>query len=651
MEKMYPILSSPIKIGNVTFRNRMFSSPTSGTDITPDHCIGPKTTAYYELKAKGGAAAVTISAVKVHAPTDGSNMSFDLNLETLGSLASFTYTADAIKRHGAVPSMLMSHGGQFAGAYMKDKAQLESMVQYGPVDCIRYDGVPVKALTHEQIADIVKAYGEKAALAKRAGFEMLTVHGGHGWLLNQFFSPYFNKRTDEYGGSLENRVRLAREVLTSIRNAVGPGFPIEIRLSGREGMEGGYDIDEACRIAEAIQDKVDLIHVSAGSHRFGFHITHPSMFDEHGCNVYLAAEIKKHVNVPVATLGALNDPAMMEEILESGKADIIEMGRELLADPFLPAKVTSNRPDDIKRCLRCFTCMAERVETSTRRCAINPVIGREIEGMEITPAPKAKKVLVIGGGVGGMQAAVTAAQRGHKVILCEKTGQLGGILKSEQIIPFKREMYELSLSFARQLEQEGVEVRLNTDVTPEYAESIGADAAIIAVGSEPLVPPIPGLKGDNVVVVNNYYRESEKVGNTVVVLGGGLAGCECAVHLAREGKTVHIVEMRGDIAIDANVRHRPALMREIEKQGIIVHTGCAGKQVTAEGVICADAAAGTEILVPGATVICAVGQRALRNVADSFLNCAPVVRQIGDCVRPSNITNAVYQGHYAALDI
>lgn len=651
MERMYPVLSSPIKVGNVTFRNRMCASPTSGTDITPDHCIGPKTTAYYELKAKGGAAAVTISAVKVHAPTDGSNMSFDLNLETLGSLASFTYTADAIKRHGAVPSMLMSHGGQFAGAYMKDKSKLESLVQYGPVDCIRYDGVPVKALTHEQIADIVKAYGEKAALAKRAGFEMVTVHGGHGWLLNQFFSPYFNKRTDEYGGSLDNRVRLAREVLTSIRNAVGPGFPIEIRISGREGMEGGYDIDEACRIAEAIQDKVDLIHVSAGSHRFGFHITHPSMFDEHGCNVYLASEIKKHVNVPVATIGALNDPAMMEEILESGKADIIEMGRELLADPFLPSKVTSNRPDDIKHCLRCFTCMAERVETSTRRCAINPMIGREIEGMEITPARKAKKVLVIGGGVGGMQAAVTAAQRGHKVILCEKTDQLGGILKSEQIIPFKREMYELSLSFARQLEQEGVEVRLNTDVTPEYAESIGADAAIIAVGSEPLIPPIPGLKGDNVVVVNNYYRESEKVGSDVVVLGGGLAGCECAVHLAREGKRVHIVEMRNDIAIDANVRHRPALMREIEKQGIIVHTGCAGKQVTAEGVICADTTTGEEILVPGSTVICAVGQRALRNVADSLLNCAPVVRQIGDCVRPSNITNAVYQGHHAAMDL
>lgn len=649
MEKRFPNLCSPIRLGSVTFRNRMFSAPTSGTDITPDYCIGPKTTAYYELKAKGGAGAVTISPVKVHPPTNQAQ-AFQLDLKTVGSLASFTYTADAIKRHGAVPSMLLSHGGQFAGAYMTDKEKLDSMVQYGPVDCIRYDGVPVKGLTHEQIADIVKAYGETAALAKRAGFEMITVHGGHGWLLNQFFSPYFNKRTDEYGGSLENRVRLAREVLTSIRNAVGPGFPIEIRISGYEGIEGGYEVDEACRIAEAIQDKVDLIHVSAGSHRFGFHITHPSMFAEHGCNVHLAAEVKKHVSVPVATLGAINDPAMMEEIIASGKADVIEMGRELLADPFLPAKTMANHPEDIVKCLRCFTCMAERVVTTTRRCAINPLIGHEMEGMEVQPAPKPKKVLVAGGGVGGMQAAVTAAKRGHKVVLCEKSDALGGILKSEQIIPFKREMYELGLSLARQMEQEGVEVRLNTEVTPEYAEAEKADALIIAVGSTPIIPPIPGIDGDQVVVVNNYYLEHERVGDSVVVLGGGLAGCECAVHLAREGKTVHIVEMRDDVAVDANVRHRPALMSELKKQNVQIHTGYTGKEVTKEGVLCQDAS-GAMVLVPGESVICAVGQRAQRGVADSLLNCAPMVRQIGDCVRPANITNAVYQGHHAALDI
>lgn len=650
MERRYPHLCSPITLGGITFRNRMFSAPTSGTDITAERCIGPKTTAYYELKARGGAAAVTISPVKVHSDTDGSTQSFRLDLAVTGSLASFTYTADAIKRHGAVASMLLSHGGQFAGAYMTDKKKLAEIKQYGPVDCIRYDNVPVRGLTHEQIADIVRAYGETAALAKRAGFQMVTVHGGHGWLINQFFSPYFNKRTDEYGGSLENRVRLAREILTSIRNAVGKDFPIEIRISGYEGIEGGYDIDEACRIAAAIEDLVDLIHVSAGSHRLGFHITHPSMFQEHGCNVYLAAEVKKHVHVPVATLGAINDPNMMEEIIASGKADIIEMGRELLADPYLPTKVMANRPEDIVKCLRCFTCMSERVNTSTRRCAVNPLIGHEMEGMEIIPVRRPKKVLVAGGGISGMEAAATAARRGHQVILCEKSGELGGILKSEKGIPFKREMYELGLSLARQLMQEGVTVRLNTEVTPDYAQQETPDALIVAVGSEPYIPPIPGIEGENVVLVNDYDWKRKQVGDTVVILGGGLSGCECAVHLAQEHKQVHLVGRRSQVATDANVRHRPALLRELDKWGVILHTDCTGIRVTAEGLLCRDLS-GKEYLIPGETIICAAGQRSRRAAADALLDAAPIVRLIGDCVHPANITTAVYEGYHAALDL
>ena len=646
---LYPHLCSPITLGNVTFRNRMFSAPTSGTDITPDHRIGPKTTAYYELKAKGGAAAVTISPVKVHPPTDHAQ-SFELNLTTVGSLASFAYTADAITRHGAVASMLLSHGGQFAGAYMTDKHKLETMAQYGPVDCIRYDGIPVKGLTYDQLEEIAKAYGDTAALAKRAGFGMVTVHGGHGWLLNQFFSEYFNKRTDEFGGSLENRVRFPRMVLTAIREAVGPGFPIEIRISGREGLDGGYEVDEACRIAEAIQDKVDLIHVSAGSHRFGFHITHPPMFAEHGCNVYLAAEVKKHVNVPVATLGALNDPAMMEEIIASGKADVIEMGRELLADPYLPAKTMANRPEEIVHCMRCFTCMSERVNTTTRRCAINPLIGREMEGLELHPAPKKKKVLVAGGGVGGMEAALTAARRGHDVTLCERGDRLGGILLCEEHVSFKREMYLFSQSLERQLKDEGVKILLNTEVTPAYAESLAPDALIVAVGSEPRSTDIPGADLPNAVVVNDLYLRQLPVGDTVAVLGGGQTGCECAVHLAREGKKVILISRNPQLAKDANVRHRPALLKELERLNVQTRVSARGKEIRPDGVVCVGAD-GAEEFIPCDTVVMSLGQRSRREAADALRYSAPFVRLIGDCVRPATITQAVYEGYHAALDI
>ncbi len=648
MERKYPHLCSPITLGRTTFRNRMFSAPMGGTDIANDGCIGPKSTAFYELRAKGGAGAVTVSELMVHPKTDGSH-AYHLDESILNSLASATYTADAIRRHGAIPSIELSHSGMFAGTYMTDKSKQKSLSQWGPSDTVRADGVQVKALTKDMIDEIVGAYAHVAGLVKRAGFEMLMVHGGHGWLINQFLSPMFNKREDEYGGPIENRARFAIEVLKAIREAVGPFFPIEFRMSGAEFVDEGYGIEEGIEIAKLVEPYVDLIHVSAGTYQKTFGITHPSMFTDHGRNVFLAAEIKKHVSKPVATIGGLSDPEQMEEIIASGKADVVYMARQLLADPFLPRKVTENRDGDIVKCLRCFTCMAERAATSTRRCTVNPIIGREMEGDEVYPAPVKKKVLVAGGGPGGLYAAWTAARRGHQVILCEKEDTLGGILKSEQALPFKHEMYELSLTYAKFCRDAGVEIRLNTEVTKEYAERENADALIIAVGSSPLVPPIPGLDGENVVIVNNYYKEKEKVGDEVVVMGGGLAGCECAIHLGMEGRKVRLVEMRDVLAPDANVRHRPLLLKEIDKY-VTVHTGHRALRVTSEGVVCADKD-NNEVLVPGASVICALGQRSRTDVVNELLDAAPFVRVIGDASRVSTITNAVYWGYHAALDI
>lgn len=648
MERNYLNLCRPITIGGMTFRNRMFSAPMGGTDITNDGCIGPKSTAFYELRAKGGAGAVTVSECMVHPETDGSH-AYHLDTRILNSLAAAAYTADAIRRHGAMPSLELSHSGMYAGTYMTDKNKQKSMNQWGPSDTIRPDGVKVKALTKEMMEEIATAYGNVAQLAKRAGFEMLMIHGGHGWLLNQFLSPYFNQRTDEYGGSLENRCRFVIEVLKCVREAVGSKFPIEFRISGSELFDGGYDLAEGIRIAQQIEPYIDLLHVSAGTYQKGFGDTHPSMFKEHGCNVYLAAEIKKHVSIPVATIGGLNSPKQMEEIIAEGKADIVYMARALLADPFLPRKVTENREEEIVKCLRCFTCMAERAATSTRRCTVNPLIGREMEGTEIQPAPVKKKVLVAGGGPGGLYAAYTAARRGHKVILCEKEGELGGILKSEQALPFKHEMYELAGTYARMAKQAGVEIRLNTEATKAYVQKEQADALIIAVGSSPLIPPIPGLDRENVILVNNYYQQKEKVGKSVVILGGGLAGCECAVHLGMEGKTVHLVEMRDKLAPDANVRHRPLLLKEVERYAT-VHTSCKGLEVTANGVLCAHEN-GEKLFIPGSSIICALGQRSRTETAEELSDAAPYTAVIGDAAKVSTITNAVYQGYHAALDI
>ena len=516
---------------------------------------------------------MTVSECMVHPKTDGSH-AYHLDPSILNSLAAATYTADAISRHGCVPSIELSHSGMYAGTYMTDKTKQKEMCQWGPSACTRPDGVQVRELTQEMIDDIVASYGKTAAMAKRAGFEMIMIHGGHGWLINQFLSPMFNHRTDYYGGSVENRCRFAIEVLQAVRQAVGPFFPIEFRMSGSEFVEEGYDLEGGIAIAKQIESYVDLLHVSAGTYQRTFGDTHPSMFKEHGCNVYLAAEIKKHVSVPVATIGGLNDPAQMEEIIASGKADVVEMARALLADPYLPQKIMENKDDQIVRCLRCFTCMAERAATSTRRCTVNPLIGREMEGDVIYPAPVKKKVLIAGGGPGGLYAAYTAAKRGHEVILCEKEAQLGGILRSEQAIPFKYEMYQLTEVYERMAREAGAQIRLNTEVTKEYAE-----------------------------------KE----------------------------------------APDANVRHRPLLLKEIEKY-VTVHTGLRGIDVTKEGVRCVDAEE-NEVFVPGETVICALGQRSRTDVVEELRDCAPYVSVIGDAQKVSTITNAVYRGYHIALDL
>lgn len=641
-------LCSPIKLAGVTFKNRIFSAPMGGTDITNDGCIGLKSTAFYELRAKGGAGAVTVSECMVHPETDGSH-AYHLDEKILNSMASFTYTADAIRRHGAIASLELSHSGMYAGTYMTDKEKQKTMCQWGPSDTVRKDGVQVKALSKEMIKDIVKSYGRVAKLAKRAGFEMIMIHGGHGWLINQFLSPYFNKRNDEYGGTLENRCRLAKEVLESVREAVGKDFPIEFRFSGSELFEGGYDLLEGIEIAKQLEKYIDLLHVSAGTYQTGFGITHPSMFKEHGCNVYLAAEIKKNVSVPVATVGALNSPEQMEEIIASGKADVVEMARALLADPFLPRKIREDKEEDIVYCLRCFTCMAERAETSTRRCAVNPIIGREIEGIDILPVAEKKKVLVAGGGPGGLYAAYTAARRGHQVILCEKEEEVGGILRSEIAIPFKYEMYKLGETYKKLALKAGVEIRLNTEVNEEYVKKEKPDALIIAVGSRPYVPNIPGINGENVIIVNDYYKEKEKVKEKVIVLGGGIAGCECAIHLGQEGKKVTLIEMGEEIARDANKRYKPLLLEEVKKYAI-VYTGYKGTEIKLDGIICKDKN-NEEKFISGKTIICALGQRSREEITKKLEMLVPFTSVIGDAAKVSTITNAVYLGYHAALDI
>jgi NADPH-dependent 2,4-dienoyl-CoA reductase/sulfur reductase-like enzyme len=528
----------------------------------------------------------------------------------------------------------LSHGGKFAGGF-------------GPIDEVLYSGTTVKKMPIETIKEVVKSFGKGAALAKQADFDMVMIHAGHGWLLQQFLSPT-NTRDDEYGGSLVNRARFALEVIDSVREAVGDRFPIELRISADEYMEDGYGIEEAVEFAKLFDEKIDLLQVSTGSHSGGsFEMTHPSMYMERGCNVKYAAEIKKHVKVPVATIGGLNDPAMMEEIIASGQADAVVMGRALLADPYLPKKIVLEKEEEILHCIRCFVCMSERLVSGLRICAINPVIGRELEDRYALPPTQSKKVMVAGGGPGGMEAAIAAAKRGHQVVLCEKSDRLGGALNAEKNVGFKKDLYGLIETKALHMKNAGVEVRLNTNVTKEMVESEAPDVLIVAVGAEPIVPAIKGIDQDQVIMANDLADQHEAIGDRVLVMGGGLVGCETALHLALGGKKVTLVEMQDEVAKDANARNKPLLMPRLKRE-VDIRTGLRGVEITPEGLLCVDAQ-GEEVFLEADTIVCSVGQRPLRNVVNGLLDSAPEVIQIGDCVKPGQVKDAVFRGYYAGL--
>lgn len=641
MKRKFPSLFSPLKVGNVTLKNRVISAPMTFPILTADGCLTPEAVAFYELRAKGGAAVVTVSELIVQ--STGRYYPVQVLIDAPNAKDSLAMAARAIKRHGAIASMELSHGGKHS------LGSPENPVSYGPSDEFSNGVQTACEMPLEIIDEIIDAYGKAASLCRDAGFEMLLIHAGHGWLLQQFLSPASNKRNDEYGGSFENRARLALEVIDRVRAAVGQGFPIELRMSAEEYLDDGYSFDDAIKFARLVEDRIDMLQVSTGAHEGSFDRTHPSAFMDRGVNVHYAEEIKKHVKIPVSTIGALNEPEMMEDVIVTGKADAVVMARALLADPYLPKKAFTGRDDEIVRCYRCYACMAERMTTGLRICALNPVIGSEYEANFIQPAAKTKNVLVAGGGPGGMQAAITAAERGHNVILCEKSGKLGGALKAVKGISFKEDLYRFIATKAVIMERAGVDVRVNTEVTPKLVEEIDPDVLIIAVGAAPVVPPLPGIDNPNVIIANDLPYKYDKIGQKVVILGGGLAGCETALHLAFEGRDVTVIEMLDRVSPEANPRYRPLLLEQLEKN-VTCRTNLKGIEVTEEGLLCSDKD-GNEKLFNANTIICAAGQKSLYSEVERLRDCALEVIIIGDCLKPGHVTEAVFQGYWAGVDL
>ncbi len=643
----YPNLASPITIKGLTFKNRIFGAPMSNPELDADCNMRKEEIAFHENRAQGGLASVCIGLGIVDAV--GRTHTKEVKLYDVMSLPSLKEAANAMHRHNCNAVMELAHGGKYAGA--RSHGDKSKPLVLGPNDEVNPEGLAVTQMTEVEIYRVADCFASAAALVQKAGFDMVLVHGGHGWLLGQFMSPGMNRRTDRWGGSLENRMRFPLLVIEKIREACGPAFPIEYRMSGAELVEGGYTLEEGVKMARMLDGKVDIIHVSAGVHEDPdvFTLTHPSMFVEHGCNVYLAAEIKKHVKTPVATVGGLNDPDMMEEIIASGKADIVELARQSLCDPYFPEKAFSGNKDDITRCCRCFTCFYNYLTNRTFCCAFNPVIGNELANRSGFPAAAPKKVLVAGGGPGGMEAAITAAKRGHSVTLYEKNSRLGGQLLSEEHIPFKQDMYQFVRVLEGRLKKAGVEIRLDTELTPQQAAAEKADVVMVAIGAKQIVPPIPGIDSSKVTDLHALHQSPPALGQKIVILGGGLVGCESAIYLDSLGKDVTIVEMKEGWAADSYFMHKNAMNMYIRDSRIKIHVQTTAKEVTDQGLLCTTPDG--ELLLPADNILLAAGMRPDRAAADAFYNTAPRVFQIGDCIKPGRVLEAVSLGYYRALDI
>ena len=643
----YPHLFSPITIGGVTFKNRIWSAPAgthllAGLEEYPNEAV----IAYYANKARGGSANITFSAqnMDIHRPRD--DVHAHENIFPQKNHRMWRQLTDAVHYYGAKISLELLafeyHGYEENG----------NLVSY----TVNGHGKKYPKLTRPVMERIAQTYADAAEAALDCGFDMLLIHGGHGLVLSQMLSPKFNTRKDEFGGSLENRAKFPIMILDAIRQRVGQRLLIEYRISGSELTEGGFTTEDCVAFLELIQDKINIAHISCGSfYSETEHIMHPSNFLPAGCNAYLARAVKEsgRLHIPVLTLGAFQHPALMEETLATGGADLIAMARGTIADAFVPEKARENRADEIIPCIRCFHCLDYGRNTAFA-CSVNPTVGREYRLKLLEEKPRGrKKVVVVGGGPAGMEAALVSAQRGHQVILLEQADHLGGKLVFSRQTEFKRDLEKFMDYLIHMVEKLGVEVRLNTRATPELVEALEPDAVIAALGADPIVPKIPGVEGKQVITAEECYEKGlrgEDMGEHIAVLGGGLVGCETALYLAMVlKKQVTLVEMSRAIAQEEYSIPRQALVEHMD-QYVTYYCGVQCTGITQEGMEVADSY-GNRAVLPADTVVLAAGMRARARQAEAFRGISDFFQPVGDCVVAKNVRGATRSAYDAASRI
>ncbi len=641
MRTLLPKLCEPGYIGNVRLKNRIIKAPQHTGLTNADGTVSDRMLKYYQEVAQGGVGMVIVEYAYVD--EDASRASVcQLSISKMDAMPGLSLLAQTIHANGAKAAIQISHSGRQKFTLAKPIKAASRI----PWEEIYFQGCPPPdEITFEEILEVVKAFGQAAKRAEMAEFDMVEIHACHGYLISNFLSPHTNKRTDWYGGSLENRMRFLLEVIAEIKCQVSPSFPISVRVSGTDYEPDGHTIEETIELCKRLEAMgVAVIHMSGGNHHQTIHEVSPmSMSIAH--NVWAAEAVKKVLSIPVIASGSITLPELAEEILEQGKGDFIGLGRPLWADPQWPRKVMEGRPEDVRPCIRCNDgCLARGDhQAKTIMCTVNPAICRS-EEFKLTRAEKSKKIAVVGGGPAGMEAARVCALRGHEVTLYERR-KLGGALLEASVPEFKADIRNLIAYYSTLMGKMNIKV-INEEATPQILKKGKYEAVIVAAGSTPIVPNVPGISGPNVTDALKVLNGTAKVGKKVAIIGAGIVGTEVGMYLAEQGKEVVVLEMLDTIMTGITPDEKVAYEQRISKLKMCFQTGKRLESVSGKKITLIDRF-GMQSEMTADTIVLACGFRPNREIIDALDASRIKVVDIGDCMRPRKILDAIRDGYTA----
>lgn len=626
------------KIGPLNLRNRIVLPPM-GTNMVGPGCEPTESIIrYYEERAKGGCGLIITEISRIDDVT-GIGMQGQLSVTSGKYVRGLVRLVDAVHKYDTKIFLQLHHPGREVSSQFLGGTQ---PVGPSPLACKMVGEVP-RELTTEECEDLVKKFVSGANFARLAGFDGVELHAAHGYLINQFLSPYSNQRTDKYGGTPEKRLTFLSEIVSGIRRLCGPGFPISVRLSCDEFVDGGLKIEDSIKIAQALEKLgVDALNVSAGIYESGYAIMEPQSFPE-GWKKHLAAAIKRNVSIPVIAVNNIKHPATAERFLQEGVSDFIAVGRAQLADPQWGNKAKAGRDGEIRKCLGCLHCFRSLGQLHPIECTVNPIVGREHLFNEDTLKQNGngKTIAVIGGGPAGMHAAAVCAKRGYRVVLFEKGGALGGTVQLATVPPHKEMLAELIRTQTLELELAGVEIRLNTEATPELVAALEPHGVIVAAGGVPIIPKLPGAGLPHVYTAEQVLSgQISLTGRKVAVIGGGVTGLETAQILSAANQ-VTVVEMMKDVGATLYITVKLFLMAALKEAGVEIQTQRRLTEITDDAVMLADAASGMLSKLDADAVVLAMGVRPNHTVAEQFETAFEHVTRVGDADKAGQIADAM----------